>query len=131
MKNSSEQQNKGFLSSLIGERTHAKTAGLTYTVAALAIFCVSFFLIILISASAMSENTSLYLNYLAAPIAFLLVGAWYFSYTKTPQLFVEAFLFLCVLYAMRTKVDVVTDTLEVGYEVDEHGIVFGTALALA
>ena len=83
MKNSSEQQNKGFLSSLIGERTHAKTAGLTYTVAALAIFCVSFFLIILISASAMSENTSLYLNYLAAPIAFLLVGAWYFSYTKT------------------------------------------------
>ena len=42
MKNSSEQQNKGFLSSLIGERTHAKTAGLTYTVAALAIFSYNF-----------------------------------------------------------------------------------------
>ena len=47
MKDRREQQNEGFLYSLVGERTHAKTAGLIYTVAALAIFGVSFLLLIL------------------------------------------------------------------------------------
>lgn len=77
------RQNEGFLASLIGERTQEKTAGLTYTVAALAIFGVSFLLLIVMSVAQASEKVILYLNYLAAPIAFLLVGVWYFAYTNT------------------------------------------------
>ena len=79
-----KEQNEGFLASLIGERTPAKTAGLTYTAAALAIFAVSLLLVILISVLPMGEDCRLYLIYLASPIAFLLVGVWYFTYTKTP-----------------------------------------------
>ena len=73
----------GFLSSLIGDKTHSKTAGLIYTVAALAIFAVSF----LVSFFAVGEGEQpqwwLYLSFLVAPISFLIVGIWYFSYTKT------------------------------------------------
>lgn len=84
MKDRREQQNEGFLYSLVGERTHAKTAGLSYTVAALAIFGVSFLLLIFIGTAPISKDWELYLGYLSSPLAFLLVGVWYFSYTKTP-----------------------------------------------
>lgn len=83
MSNYKNRNSEGFVSSLIGERTSAKTAGLTYTVAALVIFGVSFLLLMVMSVAQASGELMLYLNYLAAPIAFLLVGVWYFSYTKT------------------------------------------------
>ena len=84
MKNRREQQNEGFIASLLGERTHSKTAGLVYTVGARAIFGVSFILVLLISTLSLTKDGELYLGYLSSPLAFLLVGAWYFSYTKTP-----------------------------------------------
>ncbi len=78
-----EKQNEGLLSSLIGERTSAKTAGLTYTVAALAMLAVSFFFLLLPTTEGQTPQWKLYLNFLAAPLAFLFVGIWYFAYTKT------------------------------------------------
>ncbi len=85
MKNQrNEKRNEGFISSLVGERTSAKTAGLSYTVAALAIFAVSFFIAFLPVGEGEKPQWWLYLNFLAAPVAFLIVGVWYFSYTKTP-----------------------------------------------
>lgn len=84
MKDRRGQQNEGFLYSLIGERTHAKTAGLIYTVGALAIFGVSFILILLIGSLSLTKEAELYLGYLSSPLAFLLVAVCYFSYTETP-----------------------------------------------
>lgn len=83
-RNSNEKRNNSLLSSLIGERTPAKTAGLTYTVAALAIFAVSFLFVFLPVTEGKTPTWRLYLNFLAAPIAFLIVVLWYFFYTKTP-----------------------------------------------
>ncbi len=82
MANRKEKNSEGFLSSLIGERTAAKTAGLTYTVAALAMFGVSFLFLFLPRAEGETPQWLLYLNFLAAPIAFSLTGVWYFSHTK-------------------------------------------------
>lgn len=79
-----EKENGGFISSLIGEKTPAKTAGLSYTVAALAIFAISFVFAFLPVGEGEKPDWWLYLNFLAAPMAFLIVGIWYFSYTKTP-----------------------------------------------
>ena len=88
MKNQKKQQNEGFFSSLIGDRTSSKTAGLTYTVAALAMFAVSFVLSCIILGANIPEGENpdwvLYAQYLAVPFSFLFVGYWYFSYTKTP-----------------------------------------------
>lgn len=84
MGNRQEKNSDGFFASLIGERTTAKTAGLIYTIAALAIFGVSFCFLFLPGGQEEIPQWRLYLNYLAAPIAFLLAGFWYFSYTKTP-----------------------------------------------
>ena len=81
MSNQTKKNSEGFLSSLIGEKTPSKTAGLTYTVSALAIFGVSFLL--LLFPLPQEGEFFLYLNYLAAPIAFFLTGFWYFSYTKS------------------------------------------------
>ena len=84
MKNQrNEKKKEGFLSSLVGEQTSAKTAGLSYTVAALAIFAVSLIIGFFPVPEGEQPNWWLYVNFLAAPIAFLLVGVWYFSYTKT------------------------------------------------
>ncbi len=83
MKNQrNEKRNEGFISSLVGERTSSKTAGLIYTVAALAIFAVSFFIAFLPVDEGGKPDWWLYLNFLAAPVAFLIVGVWYFSYTR-------------------------------------------------
>ena len=71
---------------MVGERTPAKTAGLSYTVAALAIFAISFVFAFLPAYEGEQPDWWLYLNFLAAPMAFLIVGIWYFSYTKTPFL---------------------------------------------
>lgn len=80
------KNSEGFFSSLIGERTHAKTAGLIYTVAALAIFGVALIIGFIPVGEGEQPEWWLYLSFLAAPIAFLLVGIWYFSYTKTSPL---------------------------------------------
>lgn len=74
-------------SSFIGKRTPAKQAGLTYSVSALAFFAVSVVLLFFSGKAATAENPPqwfLYLNFLAAPIAFALVAVWYFQSTKTP-----------------------------------------------
>lgn len=73
---------KDITASLVGESAPTKTAGLIYTVAALAVFGVSFLLAFFLPPEEESPNWWRYLNFLAAPIAFLLVGVWYFSYTK-------------------------------------------------
>lgn len=85
MKDRKQQQNEGFFSALIGEKTSAKTAGLTYTVAALAIFAVSFVLAFFapLEVEEGYPDWWLYVSFLASPIAFLLVGVWYFSYAQT------------------------------------------------
>jgi membrane protease YdiL (CAAX protease family) len=82
------RQNEGFLNSLIKEKTPAKTAGLTYTVAAVvyfgAVFALSLVLGFLLLSADETPDWFLYVNYLIAPVVFVIVGAWYFSYTKTP-----------------------------------------------
>ena len=84
MNNQRGQKNSGgFFASLIGEQTHAKTAGLSYTVAALAIFAVSFIIGCIPIGEGEQPQWWLYLGFLAAPTAFLIVGIWYFSYTKS------------------------------------------------
>lgn len=84
MKNQrNEKKKEGLISSLVGERTSAKTAGLSYTVAALAIFAVSLIIGFFPVPEGEQPDWWLYVNFLAAPVAFLLVGVWYFSYTKT------------------------------------------------
>ena len=84
MNNQRGQKNsEGFFASLIGEKTHAKTAGLSYTVAAFAIFAVSFIIGCFPVGEGETPQWWLYLSFLAAPMAFFIVGVWYFSYTKT------------------------------------------------
>lgn len=81
------RNSEGFVSSLIGERTPAKTAGLVYTVSALAIFALSFVLSFALMFSPAEEGTPqwlLYAQFLAVPVSFLFVLPLYFSYTKTP-----------------------------------------------
>ncbi len=82
MKQDKRTQN-GFLDSLIGERTPAKTSGLVYTVSACAFFFVSY-VVSMFSQGEEKPQWFLYLTFLAAPIAFALVVGWYFAYTKTP-----------------------------------------------
>lgn len=84
MKDRKTNTNEGFLSSLIGEKTPSKRAGLTYTVAALAIFAVSFLFLFLPATEGETPEWKLYLNFLGAPLAFLFVLLWYFIDTKTP-----------------------------------------------
>ncbi len=66
----------------------AKTSGLSYTVAACAVFFVSLVIVLAVAAAGVdTENPPqwyLYLNFLAAPIGFACVGAWYFWYAKKP-----------------------------------------------
>ena len=76
MSNQTKKNSEGFLSSLIGEKTPSKKAGLTYTVSALAIFGVSFLL--LLFPLPQEGEFFLYLNYLAAPIAFFFDGVLVF-----------------------------------------------------
>ena len=84
MERKQKDKNEGFLSTLIGETTPSKRAGLTYTVAALAIFAVSFLFMFLPATEGKTPDWKLYLNFLGAPFAFLLVTLWYFYYAKTP-----------------------------------------------
>ena len=87
MNNQRNRKNsEGFFSSLIGERTRAKTAGLIYTVAALAIFAVALIIGFIPVGEGEQPQWWLYLSFLAAPVAFLIVGIWYFSYTETSPL---------------------------------------------
>ncbi len=84
MQNRNQKQSGG-LSSFIGEKTPSKTSGLTFTVAACAFFFVSLLLSLIMPTAKEGESLpqwALYLNFLAAPIAFALVVVWYFSYTK-------------------------------------------------
>ncbi len=81
MSNNKKDKQEGIFSSLIGEKTPSKTSGLVYTVAA----CTFFFVSLLVSMLPVGEERPdcfLYVSFLAAPVAFLLVGVWYFSYTK-------------------------------------------------
>ncbi len=71
------------MTSLIGERTPSKTAGLTYSVSVCVFFLVSL-VFPLVTAGAEGTQWFLYANFLAAPIVFALTAAWYFSYAKTP-----------------------------------------------
>ena len=91
MNNQRNRKNsESFFSSLIGERTHAKTAGLIYTAAALAIFAVSLVIGFISVGEGEQPQWWLYLSFLAAPMAFLVVGIWYFSYTQTsPSVFIK------------------------------------------
>ncbi len=79
-----KNQKRGYLSSLIGEKTPSKIAGLTYSAAVCVFLAVSF--VVALFAGEIGETKPqwyLYLSFLAAPIAFALTVAWYFSYTKT------------------------------------------------
>ncbi len=71
---------QGFLDSLIGERTPEKHAGLTYSVAAVVILCLSLFYAFI---PEKATSVRLYAAFLLTPIAFLLMGIWYFINTKT------------------------------------------------
>ncbi len=77
------RQPNGFLSSLIGEETKDKRAGLLYSLSACAFFGASFFAMLFMGAIP-SENGRLYLNFLVPQLAFALVCVWYFQRTKTP-----------------------------------------------
>ncbi len=80
-----KEKQRGF-SSLIGEKTPAKIAGLCYSAAACAFFALS--IVILFCSLAVGEGETpqwyLYVSFSAAPVAFSLVAAWYFFYTGTP-----------------------------------------------
>ena len=80
MKNSRNDKNQqGFLSSLVGDPTPEKQAGLTYSMAAIVIL----FLSLVYGCIPESAGTArVYLSFMVAPVAFLLLGAWYFIYTK-------------------------------------------------
>ncbi len=67
----------------MGEKSPAKTSGLSYSVAALFIFAVSFFALF-VPQSVWTTQGGVYLNFLVSQIAFLLVAVWFFVYTKTP-----------------------------------------------
>ncbi len=80
MQKKDEEQSKGIIASLIGAQTPSKRAGVLYSLVALAFLGVSF-LVALIPKG--NDTLTLYFGYLAAPVAFSLVVAWYFSFTKT------------------------------------------------
>ncbi len=82
MQKGKDGQPQGFLSALIGEPTPSKRAGLVYSFYALAFFGVA----LLFGMLPKGEGTPqwyLYGSFLVAPIAFAIVIAWYFSFTKT------------------------------------------------
>ena len=80
MNNSRNDKNQqGFLSSLIGQPTPEKHAGLTYSVAAIVILFLSLVYGCIPESAGVART---YLSFLVAPIAFLLLGIWYFWYTK-------------------------------------------------
>ncbi len=77
-------------SSLLGERTPAKIAGLSYTVVSLVFFALSLLFALLFSENTQTQ-TALYAAFLLAPVAFALTACWYFSFTKTsPKGFFKA-----------------------------------------
>ncbi len=82
MKKQEDKQPQGFIASLIGEPTPSKRAGVTYSLAVLAFLGVSF-LVALLPRGEETPQWYLYCGYLAAPVAFAIVIAWYFSHTKT------------------------------------------------
>ncbi len=85
-KNENPKQSGGF-STLIGEQTPSKIAGLTFTVSACVFFFASFLALTLAGEAASqtpAPNWYLYLSYLVAPVGFMLTAAWYFYYTKEP-----------------------------------------------
>ncbi len=78
-----KNQKRGFFTPLIGEKTSSKTAGLTYTAAVCAFLLVSFFVLLFPVGEGELPQWYLYVNFLAAPVAFAAVIVWYFRYTKT------------------------------------------------
>ncbi len=74
------EKKQGTIATLIGERTPAKTAGCVYSAVAIYFAMVSFFALLI----PMEEDSQLflYVNFLAAPVAFACTAIWYFSYTK-------------------------------------------------
>ncbi len=88
MSNQSNGNKRGdFLTSLIGDRTPSKTAGLSYSVLACFTLVASLLFTVFAGNAASSETPPqwyLYLNFLLMPVVLLFVGGWYFSYTKTP-----------------------------------------------
>ncbi len=74
------EKKRGTIATLIGERTHAKTAGCAYSAVAIYFAMVTFFALLIPTNE--ESQLFLYVNFLAAPVAFLCTAAWYFSYTK-------------------------------------------------
>ncbi len=83
MKQQKNGQSEGFFSSLIGERTPAKTSGLSYSVVALLFFAFSL-VYVLFFTGRMDTQTGLYASFLVAPLTFCVMAFWYFSYMQTP-----------------------------------------------
>lgn len=77
-------------SSLLGVPTPEKAAGGAYSLAAILPIFVSLLIVIiggifnLLTEGYENKDWFLYLSYLCTPISFILVGVWYFSWTKTP-----------------------------------------------
>ncbi len=77
----------GFLSSLIGEKTPSKTAGLSYSVLACFAAVATLLFSIVAGNAALAETPPqwyLYASFLVMPTALILVLIWYLSYTKMP-----------------------------------------------
>ncbi len=90
MKNDRGEQ-RGLLSSLIGEPTPAKTSGLTFSLATLAPVVTAFAFLLILSVSGLAategvENADwyLYCNYLINPVTFALVAWGTLRFAKTP-----------------------------------------------
>ena len=84
-------QNRGLLSSLIGEPDPVKTSGLTFSAATFAplVVAFAFMLVLFISGLSAQEGIEtadwyLYCSYLINPLAFAAVAWWLLSWTKTP-----------------------------------------------
>ncbi len=75
---------RGYLSSLIGETTPSKMAGVSYS-ALVCVYCVVVLVVQLVTAGIVEPYPQwyVYLSWSIASIAFAITSIWYFSFTKT------------------------------------------------
>ncbi len=81
-----DEEQRGLVASLIGEKTPTKTSGVSYSLLACAFFVAA--LLIGFFPRDKAPQVYLYLSYLAAPAAFAVVAIWYF---RSEKLSVKAF----------------------------------------
>lgn len=79
-----KQENKGFLSSMIGKPTPAKASGLAFSLAAVVPIGISVLLLLVLQTLGFAKegytekDWYLYLSYIITPLSFFLVALWYF-----------------------------------------------------